>query len=210
MDLAMRGIYHSNIRSTFVVVALFVLSITMLISNFMIIRKRESVHEKELGKARTIANTDPMTGVKSKHAFTEFEKNLNLQISEGRIAPFAVVVCDVNGLKHVNDTQGHKAGDEYIRSACRMICLLFKHSPVFRIGGDEFVVVLRNSDYENRLQIMADLNRQSEYNQNHGGVIVAAGLSEFDVSHDSSMAFAFERADALMYTRKKELKGSRE
>ena len=210
MDLAMRGIYHSNIRSTFVVVALFVLSITMLISNFMIIRKRESVHEKELGKARTIANTDPMTGVKSKHAFTEFEKNLNLQISEGRTAPFAVVVCDVNGLKHVNDTQGHKAGDEYIRSACRMICLLFKHSPVFRIGGDEFVVVLRNSDYENRLQIMADLNRQSEYNQNHGGVIVAAGLSEFDVSHDSSMAFAFERADALMYTRKKELKGSRE
>ena len=51
---------------------------------------------------------------------------------------------DVNGLKHVNDTLGHKAGDAYIRAASAMICEIFKHSPVYRIGGDEFAVLMVN------------------------------------------------------------------
>lgn len=209
MNLAMHDIQVSNIRNTFIVIALFTLSIMMLISNFMILKKREIEHAKEVGKARTIATTDSMTGVKNKHAFTEYENRINGSISSGEEKPFAVVVCDVNGLKHVNDTQGHKAGDEYIRSACRLICQLFKHSPVFRIGGDEFVVIMGSQDYERRTEIMNELNRTVEYNQNNGLVIVAAGMAEFDSEKDSSFASVFERADTLMYERKKKLKGAR-
>lgn len=209
MQSAMRTIQFVNMRSTFIVIALFTLAVTMLVSNFMILKKRETAHEQELGKARTIANTDPLTGVKSKHAFTEYESRQNGRLADGDTQPFAVVVCDVNGLKQVNDTQGHKAGDEYIKSACRMICVLFKHSPVFRIGGDEFVAVLSGHDYEHRDEIMRELNAQSEYNRDHGGVVVAAGLSDYDSGADTTIEAVFERADALMYTRKKELKGIR-
>ena len=56
---------------------------------------------------------------------------------------FALVECDINGLKGINDTYGHEIGDVYIVNSCRGICSVFKHSPVFRIGGDEFVVILQ-------------------------------------------------------------------
>ena len=206
---AMASISMSNIKNSFIVLALFTLSITMLVSSFMILKKREREHLEELGKARNMANTDSMTGVKNKHAFIEYEAHINSSVSSGKLENFAVVVCDVNGLKLVNDTQGHKAGDEYIKAACKLICVLFKHSPVFRVGGDEFVVVLTGQDYNERQSILAELNKQSEHNSQNGGVIVAAGMSEYILSKDLSMEPVFERADGLMYIRKKQLKGAR-
>ena len=86
---------------------------------------------------------DALTGVKSKHAYMETEAELNLKIASGdQSLTFGVAVCDVNGLKQVNDTLGHKAGDRFIQDASRMICDIFKHSPIYRIGGDEFVIVM--------------------------------------------------------------------
>ena len=210
LRLAMRSVHISNFTNTFIVMALFVLSITMLVSSFMILKKREQAHEEELGKARNMATTDLMTGVKNKRAFTEHEARVNSQLASGSLEKFAVVVCDVNGLKWVNDNKGHQAGDEYIKAACRMICALFKRSPVFRVGGDEFVVVLMNDDYDARQTIMEELNKQSEHNSQNGGVIVAAGMSEYILGKDLSMEPVFERADNLMYARKKQLKGARE
>ena len=210
LRLAMNSIHAANVKNSFIVIALFILSITMLVSSFMIQKKREESHAKELGKAHNMAKTDSMTGVKNKHAFTEYEAHINSRLSSGELDKFAVVVCDVNGLKWVNDNKGHKAGDEYIKAACRMICVLFKHSPVFRIGGDEFVAVLTSGDYDIRESLMAELNRQSESNSNTGGVIVAAGMAEYILGKDLSIATVFERADTRMYVRKKELKGARE
>ncbi len=92
-----------------------------------------------------------MTGRRScwKQAFINAEATVDQKLAEGTLSEFGLVVCDVNGLKHVNDTKGHKAGDEYIRQACRMACDIFSHSPVYRIGGDEFTVILTDRDYEN-------------------------------------------------------------
>ena len=58
-----------------------------------------------------------------------------------RAPGFAITILDVNDLKKVNDNEGHKAGDQFIRDACRIICTTFKRSPVFRVGGDEFAVL---------------------------------------------------------------------
>ncbi|WP_407426731.1 GGDEF domain-containing protein [Treponema sp.] len=117
------------------------------------------------------------------------------------------VVCDVNNLKWVNDTLGHKAGDEYIKEACHTICVIFDHSPVFRTGGDEFVVILKGHDYEHRTELLQKLNQISEENNGQNGkVVVAAGISDFDVAGDSAVISVFERADANMYVRKKQLK----
>ncbi len=119
---------------------------------------------------------------------------------------FGVVVFDLNGLKEINDSKGHDTGDEYIIQACRLICDYFKRSPVYRIGGDEFVAVLSGEDYERRIAILADFNERIDRNLKSGKVVVATGMSEFDPRRDHSYKAVFERADDLMYQRKKTLK----
>ena len=206
MRRAMTDIHVSNMQSSVVVILLFAIQLIIMVSNAMIVSK----HDAERAKATNIANTDPLTGVKSKHAFLEYENRINARLQSGEKIDFAVVVCDVNGLKQINDTLGHKAGDAYIQEACRLICTLFKHSPVFRIGGDEFVAVLSGTDFAERSEIMKKLNAQAESNRdNKSGVVVSAGISDFCKDEDLSILTVFERADALMYERKKELKGLR-
>ena len=165
--------------------------------------------EEELGAARALANRDALTGVKSKHAYVENEGIMNERLNAGTQEPFAMAVCDLNGLKTVNDTQGHAAGDRYIQDASRIICNTFKHSPVFRIGGDEFVAILRGQDYENRAQLLADLEALDRENKESGRVVIACGLSEFVAGQDSCVADVFKRADERMYRNKAALKETR-
>ena len=90
-----------------------------------------------------------------------------------------------------------------------MICHLFDHSPVYRVGGDEFVVTLEGVDYANRFRIMSELDSTVEENNMTGGVVVAAGISDYNSETDLSFHQVFERADRLMYERKSELKSKK-
>ena len=190
---------HNDTRTILMATGMFLFSLVIMLTNYSYMNKRTKESE-------TIANTDPMTGVKSKHAFLMRERGLNAEIEEGIAREFSIVVCDVNGLKHINDTYGHKAGDDYIRAASTMICELFQHSPVFRVGGDEFCVVLSGRDYEKRMDIMNELHRLSESHIGSDKVVVSAGLSDYIPGQDHSMHTVFERADALMYEKKQALK----
>ena len=131
---------------------------------------------------------------------------INEEIEAGLINEFAIAVCDVNGLKYINDTQGHKAGDEYICAAGKLICGHFMHSPVYRVGGDEFVIYLTGADYNDRHEILERLNSEIEDAVRNGGVVVSIGLSDYIDGEDTEVKAVFERADALMYQRKKQLK----
>ena len=164
--------------------------------------------EEELAAARALANRDALTGVKSKHAFVEAEERWNEDIASGLPVAFAVAVCDVNGLKTVNDTQGHKAGDAFIRRACTMICEIFKHSPVYRIGGDEFVAILRGSDYEERAALAERMEEINRNNKGTGDVVIACGMADY--AQGDRFERVFERADAAMYANKTALKMGRE
>ena len=152
--------------------------------------------------AMDMANKDALTCVKNKRAYVQAETDLDEQIKNFNQSPFAIVVCDVNGLKQVNDTKGHKAGDDFIRSACTIICTTFKHSPVFRIGGDEFAVILKGHDYEQRHELMEQLGRVLEEQKYNGVALLASGISDFDAEKDMRVQDVFERADALMYADK--------
>ena len=203
----LKDIHHTNMQCSVFVVLLFSLSIFMMVSNSLIIQKNKIRSEKNISAAKEIANRDALTGVRSKHAFVEFEKSINERLKAGERIDFAVVVCDVNGLKQINDNLGHKAGDEFIKNACSLICNTFKHSPVFRIGGDEFVAIMMGQDFENRNGIMAAFNALVEKNRDEGKVVIAAGISDFAAQSDTAFLTVFERADELMYKRKKQLKG---
>ena len=131
---------------------------------------------------------------------------MNRMIADGSLREFAVVACDLNNLKITNDTKGHKAGDELLQSASRLICEYFDHSPVFRTGGDEFEVILQGQDYENRHMILSSVNKTVEQNLIEGKVVVALGMSDYIPGEDKTLQDVFMRADEIMYRRKKDLK----
>ncbi|SKB84732.1 diguanylate cyclase (GGDEF) domain-containing protein [Lachnospiraceae bacterium] len=170
--------------------------------------KKENEIARALQSEKNIARRDELTGVKNKLAFDEFEKSIqdSLDKCEDPLS-FALVVCDLNDLKKINDTQGHKAGDEYIKTSAKLLCNVFDHSPVFRIGGDEFAIFLSGEDYSSRHQLVEEIQNRSIANiARHEGPVIAIGMAEYMPETDHNVTEIFERADRLMYKVKKELK----
>lgn len=199
-------LHAADNMSVLVIAGMFGLSLAVMLVNYRSMRKWEQKALEERDAAHNVAFTDPLTGVKSKHAFAVQEGQMETQIVDGQIDEFGIVVCDVNGLKKINDTLGHKAGDEYIRAACAMLCEYFMHSPVYRIGGDEFVVLLQGRDYEARHKNLGAINAEIEGNISNEKVVMSLGLSDFEPEVDRSFHEVFTRADELMYERKMQLK----
>ena len=169
--------------------------------------RQEEEYERRLAQAQREANLDVLTGVKNRHAYLETEERLDSQIAEHRVSDFAIVILDVNDLKKINDTVGHKAGDLYLRDACRIICGIFKHSPVFRIGGDEFVAVIQGTDYECIEELIGKMKDHNTRAIQTGGIVIACGMSKYN--GDASVALVFDRADQNMYENKSDLKDRR-
>lgn len=167
---------------------------------------KEKSQREELETAKHKAYTDSLTGVKSKHAYLEAEMHYDERIACDDVNAFGVIVFDINGLKKINDTLGHEAGDEYIREGSSLICHTFVHSPVFRIGGDEFVVILEGSDYNSRNGLLGDFDKAVHDNIKRGKVVISSGMDEYRKGVDDQLQAVFERADRKMYEHKKYLK----
>ena len=165
--------------------------------------------KKNLESAERMARRDELTGIKNKNAFSEYIENVDSKIKNKNAPAFAVVICDVNNLKMINDTRGHSFGDEAIQKTSRMICDIYKHSPVFRIGGDEFAVVLTGSDYEQREQLITSLRNETNTNVRfRSGPVVASGMAVYEPENDTEFSEVFKRADHKMYENKKNLKSN--
>ena len=169
--------------------------------------RQEEEYSKRLAQAQSKANVDALTGVKSKHAFLEAEDRLNLRIAEHTSPDFAIVILDVNDLKKVNDNEGHQAGDLYLQAACRIVCKIFKQSPVFRVGGDEFAVITQGDDYDSIKDRIAQMREHNEEALQTGGIVIACGMARYD--NDSDVGSVYERADQLMYENKDFLKSKK-
>ena len=170
--------------------------------------RQKEEQERILQSARRMARMDALTGIRNKTAFTEYITAVDERI---KAAPeschFGVIMCDVNDLKKINDTRGHSFGDEAIQRTSRLICDIFDHSPVFRVGGDEFVVVLDGRDFDMREQLLAKLREESLANKrSRSGPVVACGMAFFDRDSDDSFEAVYKRADMEMYENKNELK----
>ncbi len=168
--------------------------------------RREKAQAMALQRATELASRDALTGVKSKRVFVEAELMWDERIAAEADIAFAVAVFDLNGLKHVNDTLGHAAGDDYIRMASAAICGVFQHSPVYRIGGDEFAVIMTGGDYEQRAQLIERFRSSNVERADAGAVVVACGAADYLPGTDTRFQDVFERADADMYESKRSLK----
>ncbi len=162
--------------------------------------RQELEAEQRLAQAQSQAKVDVLTGVRNRLAYLESVARIDDQIATGQVTPFAIVMLDINDLKKVNDTAGHRAGDQYLREACKVICNTFKHSPVFRVGGDEFCVIAQGNDFEclqERLEFMENRNAEA---LRSGGPVIACGVAVYN--SDACVSAVFERADSDMYANK--------
>lgn len=166
--------------------------------------RQEEEYGRRLAQARIEANIDALTGVKNRNAYRVYEERINAQIDVNRAPEFAITILDVNDLKKVNDTQGHKAGDQYLRDACRIICSTFKRSPVFRVGGDEFCVLSQGDDYARIDELIEMMNAHNDDAIENGGIVIAVGMARYE--KESTVAPVYERADQTMYENKTGLK----
>lgn len=176
-------------------------------------KKAESdIREKEMqiGQLSIETYKDSLTGVGNKASYEKHVDTLNQQLAEESMA-FAIAMIDMNNLKQVNDLHGHEAGDRYIKGCCHMVCEAFKHSPVFRIGGDEFAVLLQGSDYARREEIVTELRKAFEDTFSRTDVdpwlrySAAVGMAE-KLREDKTVEAVFKRADKAMYEDKKAFK----
>ena len=155
---------------------------------------------------------DSLTNVRNKGAFTSYLDELQEQIDDNKEVPvFAIGVFDCDNLKLINDWYGHSNGDIYLKTASRAICRVFQHSPVFRIGGDEFAVILQNDDYYNREQLVGRFKQESaeisEAAKNKWEQVqVAVGVAEYEPQYDRTATDVLHRADKAMYENKRKRK----
>ena len=159
-----------------------------------------------------IASVDALTKVRNKRAYDREAARLEESIRAGG-AVFGIAMIDLNNLKALNDTYGHEKGDIAIRTLCGHICETFRRSPVFRIGGDEFVVILEDHDYANAQELVERFNDALERDDPvlppWENVSAAIGYAAFEQERDRSVDAVFKRADRAMYARKRAMKAAR-
>ncbi len=163
-----------------------------------------------MGYINALAYRDSLTGVRNRTAYIEMAAQVDCRIQQG-LNNVALVVADINGLKIANDTYGHDVGSELIVCATRIICGTFKHSPVFRIGGDEFVVILENDDFAHRTELIEEMDRvcaRSTVTAKNASipVSIARGLAVYNHDTDTCIEDVFNRADKEMYIHKDMIK----
>lgn len=204
---------HDEIRDIYDEIHFMQVRIVDYVKNVIVIMREkekaeDDVRNKEemIGKISKDAYKDALTGVGNKAAYGKKITELNEEIKDG-MTELAVVMIDVNCLKIINDHYGHSAGDVYLKGICRAVCDIYKHSPVYRIGGDEFVVILTGEDYRDRharqkmLRDFFDAAYHNEAAEPQERYSAAVGMAEF-ASEDETVEFVFRRADKRMYEEK--------
>ena len=152
----------------------------------------------QISYVRSLAYMDGLTGLGNRTAYEEQVGKLDDEAKTGK-ARFGVILFDLNGLKGINDQQGHEQGDQAIVMVASILKKVFDDCKIYRIGGDEFVVLMEGSCDDVEIRIKA-VDAQLELTE---GITVAKGFSEYLSATDDGYREVFKRADNAMYFDKK-------
>lgn len=166
--------------------------------------------QKYIDRLNTLARKDSLTGIGNKTAYIELVEDIKRN-RQGKYSKYELFVMDLNLLKKANDKYGHEAGDALLKEAGRYISRTFAHSAVFRIGGDEFVAIVTNEDYDNRQKLAKNFEDGMGYIIpgdfsvelfiSFGGAVYGEDGTDYDE--------LFRIADDRMYKKKKDMKMER-
>lgn len=172
----------------------------------------EMAQENEI--YRRLAFTDELTGLFNRTAFNRDLKLRETELADGQtqIEPTAIFMFDLNNLKKCNDGYGHDCGDLYLTTASSIIERTFEtEGRCYRIGGDEFCVVIpfvSRSDILNHINVLRRKIREQNNDSFVVPIEIATGYAIYDPSIDHSLSDTKKRADEAMYHNKEKLKNT--
>lgn len=208
----LRSLKELNIHSNHEIQSLYEALVYSAEGNLRYLTEYRRVSAK-LGAINEKAHTDVLTGVRNKAAFEDMAMVLLGKIDHEESPEIAVIMADINNLKYINDKYGHKAGDEYIIGCCKVFSDLCRQSHIYRIGGDEFVIILAGDDYKSRKLLYQMLRSQlidtytDEKREPWKRYSASLGLAEYQ-STDSGLSDIMKRADEAMYADKAAFKAA--
>lgn len=167
------------------------LAVKELMNEFSLIQEAKTLKE--------IAYKDNLTKIANRYA-------LDSDLKEIDIKDICFVSLDLNNLKYYNDNFGHSYGDKLIKEASKILEKTYGN--VYRVGGDEFLVLLKNKSLEELFELKQEMRQNIDtYNKNHIGIIleIASGCSVYN-ENDKTYEDILKRADDEMYKDKKYLK----
>ena len=140
-----------------------------------------------------LSSIDLLTKLNNRNKFNAHMK----EIAESEDAPTGLIFLDINGLKKVNDQEGHLAGDNLIVRAANALKAVFGNKDIFRVGGDEFVVILRNIQEKQIIRYLEVLQQKAQENR----VSFAVGYAMTNTSKEIEKIL--KEADMNMYNDKR-------
>ena len=187
------------------------LPVTILVFNMMIIYShaceivRFYVSRAEHSSLKQMAYTDALTGIPNRNKCQKrFEEINNMEVGT-----FGVILFDINGLKHVNDTFGHTSGDELICTFANVLKLIFEEDGMFfgRMGGDEFIVIVDEDNIDNIENLMESMQNYTEHINSTDvykfSIKYSYGISLCDRTRNNDIWKKIAQADTNMYVMKK-------
>ena len=209
MDLLTEYVENIVKRIVLVFVGVMVLlsAVTIIAANHGIVKPVKQLENR--------AFRDTLTGLLNRNAYYDYNKKLDAQIAAGD-AQFSIIMVDVNNLKKMNDNYGHERGNIYLKNAADLIASVFGTENLYRIGGDEFVVVMEGKqrqaesthllrEFRARIRDFQEMKGLKPWEQ----VYAAAGIADYTQGKDTSTEDVLKRADMAMYTEKVEMKAAR-
>ncbi|MBP3811792.1 MAG: diguanylate cyclase, partial [Acidaminococcaceae bacterium] len=183
----------------------------MILFMFLALMMEKRTMHPALDRMDSLAHLDGLTGVQNKTSFLEMQAYLNEKIRNGN-ADFGFVMFDANGLKAINDRYGHKMGDAYLLGVIEMLQDCFPGGQIYRIGGDEFVVVAEGEEaldaVESRLASTYAWQKQRAEEKKNPWEIpsVAGAFARFNPQVHRSAEEVLSEADGSMYQKKQQMK----
>jgi len=148
-------------------------------------------------RLKVMSSTDMLTGVLNRNEMNNMVDKL-CGLPDNRVTDVGIVFADLNGLKQVNDSEGHAAGDLLLKQAADLLKKVFINGDVYRAGGDEFMVMMPRASLEQLAEKTVQLKRLAESYRN---VCFAVGYSY--ESDCRNLRRALKLADERMYEDKK-------
>ncbi|MCC6159382.1 MAG: PAS domain S-box protein [Deltaproteobacteria bacterium] len=153
---------------------------------------------------RHMSYHDELTGLRNRSFFDKEMAIIDRDMET--IKPVSVIAIDVDGLKTVNDSYGHRSGDEVLVSTAKILTSAFSGSDIVsRVGGDEFAVILPGVDWLTAVEKGEEIKRAvAEYNRGRPNLTISLSLGVASSFPDrrESIYEIFQRADDKMYSYK--------
>lgn len=197
-------IFTSEVKPALLCIAILVYSASLVTETMKGLYKDMLLGQqsKELKK---IAYTDALTKLKNRNAFISDTKDIELE-------SLVIIAFDLNNLKYYNDNFGHDKGDKLLIAMADIMRDVFG-SKSYRIGGDEFCVIMRETDSTAINSLLVGFEqKEKEYNAiNSDGIKVQAayGYCKYDGLEEHDINYMINAADELMYEHKRFLKGNK-